>query len=73
MKIGKRPIYKFCIDIDGNDSPIRCELDQGRTWFVISPGAAKATPILVVSRTIPGRDSDVAGRRLPTEGLFTVP
>jgi len=72
-KIGKRPIYKFFIDVDGKYFPIRCMLDFGSTSFVLSLEATKAFKIPVVKRKIPGKASDVGGRKIPTEGLFTVP
>jgi len=72
-KVGKRPIYSFFIDYDGNYFPLRCMLDLGSTSFVISPEAAKAFSILVVSRPKPVKAGDVSGSQLKTEGLFTVP
>jgi hypothetical protein len=41
-RCGKRPIYRFFIDHDGRQFPLRCTLDNGSTAFVISPEAAKA-------------------------------
>jgi len=52
-KIGKRPIYKFFIAINGKYFPIRCMLDLGCTSFVISPEAVKVFGILVVKGKIP--------------------
>jgi hypothetical protein len=49
-RIGKRPIYRFFIDYDGKQFPLRCMLDNGSTSFVISPEAAKAFAIPVVKR-----------------------
>jgi len=72
-KIGKRPVYRFFIDYDGNYFPLRCMLDLGSTSFVISPEAAKAFSIPVVSRPQPVKAGDVSGSQLKTEGLFTVP
>jgi len=72
-KIGKRPIYKFFINVDGKYFPIRRMLDLGSTSFVLSPEATKAFKIPVIKRKIPGKASDVGGRKIPTEGLFTVP
>jgi len=72
-KIGKLPIYRFFIDVNGKYFPIRCMLDLGSTSFALSPEAAKAFIIPLVKRKIPGRASDVGGRKIPTEGLFTVP
>jgi hypothetical protein len=72
-KIGKRPIYKFSTDFDGNYFPLRCMLDLGSTSFVISPEAAKAFKIPVVKRNIPTRTSDVGGIKFKTEGLYTIP
>jgi hypothetical protein len=72
-KVGKRPIYKFFIDYDGNYFPLRCMLDLGSTSFVISPEATKAFRIPVVKRNVPTRTSDVGGKRINTEGLYTVP
>jgi len=48
-------------------------LDLGSTSFVDSPEAAKAFPIPVVKRLQPVRTKDVSGKRISTEGLFTVP
>jgi len=48
-------------------------VDLGSTSFVISPEAAKASQILGVKRTIPGKVSDIGGRRIPTEALLTIP
>jgi len=72
-KIGKRPIYKFFIDVNGKYFPIQCLLNLGSTSFVLSPEAAKVFKIPVVKRTVQGKASDVGGRTIPTEGLFTVP
>jgi hypothetical protein len=72
-KVGKRPIYKFLIDFDGNYSPLKCMLDLSRTSFVISPEATKAFKIPVVRRNIPTRTSDVSGTNLQTEALYTIP
>jgi len=72
-KIGERPIYKFFIDYDGKYFPLRCMLDLGSTSFVISPQAAKAFQVPVVKRLQPQRTSDVGGKKIKTEGLFTVP
>jgi len=71
-KVGKRPVYCFFIDYDGNYFPLRCMLDLGSTSFVISPEAAKAFSIPVVSRPKPVKAGDVSGSQLKTEGLFTV-
>src|SRR5258707_1019713 len=72
-KIGKRPIYKFCIDHNNKYYPLRCMLDLGSTSFVISPNAAKAFKIPVVKRTKKVRSNDVTGQEIVTEGLFTIP
>jgi len=72
-KIGKRPIYKFFIDVAGKYFPIGCMLDLRSTSFVLSPEAAKVFQIPVVRRKIPGKASDVGRRKIPTERLFTVP
>jgi len=72
-KVGKRPIYRFFIDYDGNYFPLRSMLDLGSTSFVISPEAAKAFSIPVVLRPKPAKAGDVSGSQLKTEGLFTVP
>jgi len=72
-KIGKRPLYKFFIDCDGQYFPLRFMLDLGSTSFVISPGAAKSVSILVVKRIKPVRTKDVSGTEIPTEGLYTLP
>jgi hypothetical protein len=63
----------FFIDFDGKYFPLRCMLDLGSTSFVISPEAAKAFRVPVVTRTIPARASDVGGKWIITEGLFTIP
>jgi hypothetical protein len=70
--VGKRPIYTFFIDVDGKYFPIRCMLDLGSTSFIISPEATKAFKIPVVKRNIPTKAKDVGGRKIYTEGLFTV-
>jgi len=72
-RVAKRPIYRFFIDYDGKYFPLRCMLDLGSTSFVISPEAAKAFSIAVVSRAKPAKAGDVSGSQLKTEGLFTVP
>jgi hypothetical protein len=72
-KIGKRPIYKFFIDVEGKYFPLRCMLDLGSTSFVISLEATKAFKIPVIKRVIPARASDVRGSTITTEGLFTIP
>jgi len=72
-KIGKRPIYRFFIDFEGKYFPLRCMLDLGSTSFVISPEAAKAFSIPVVTRQKPVKAGDVSGSELKTENLFTVP
>jgi len=72
-RVGKRPIYHFFTDYDGNYFPLRCMLDLGSTSFVISPEAAKAFSICVVLRPKPAKAGDVSGSQLKTEGLFTVP
>jgi len=72
-KIGKWPIYGFFIDYDGEYFPLRCMLDLGSTFFVMSPEAAKAFSIPVVKRSRPIKSGDVSGNNLETEILFTVP
>jgi len=72
-KIGKRPIYKFFIDFNGKYFPLRCMLDLGSTSFVISPEATRAFQVPVVKRKIPAKASDVGGRKIITEALFTIP
>jgi len=72
-RVGKRPVYRFFIDYDGKYFPLRCMLDLGSTSFVISPEAAKAFAIPVVSRPQPVKTGDVSGSQIKTEGLFTVP
>jgi len=72
-KVGRRPIYRFFIDYEGNYFPLRCMLDLGSTSLVISPEVAKAFAIPVVSRPKPVKAGDVSGAQLKTEGLFTVP
>jgi len=72
-RVGKRPVYRFVIDYDGKYFPLRCMLDLGSTSFVISPEAARAFLIPVVSRPKPAKAGDVSGSQLTTEGLFTVP
>src|SRR5258708_5540007 len=72
-KIGKWPIYQFFIDYDTKYYPLRCMLDLGSTSFVISPNAAKAFKIPVVKRMKQVQTKDVTGRKIHTDGLFTVP
>jgi hypothetical protein len=72
-KIGKKPIYKFFVDFDGNYFPLRCMLDLGSTSFVISPEATNSFKIPVVKRNIPTKTSDVGGTKLKTEGLYSIP
>jgi hypothetical protein len=72
-KIGKRPIYKFFIDFNGNYFPLKCMMDLGSTSLVISPEAANGIRVPVVKREIPARESDVGGTTITTEGLFTIP
>ena len=72
-KIGNRPIYRCFIDYDGKYIPLRCMLELGSTSFVISPEAAKAFSIPVVSRPKPVLAGDVSRSQLKTEGLYTVP
>jgi len=72
-KIGKRPIYRFFLDFDGQYFPLRCMLDLGSTSFVISPEATKAFKIPVIKRTKRVKSKDVTGREIKTEGLFTIP
>jgi len=71
-KVGNRPIYRFFIDYDGNYFPLQCMLDLGSTSIVISPEAAKAFSIPVISRPKPAEAGDVSGSQLKTEGLFTL-
>jgi len=72
-KVGKRPIYCFFVNYDGKYFPLRCILDLGSTSFVISPEAAKAFAIPVISRPRPVKTGDVSGSQIKTEGLFPVP
>jgi len=72
-KIGKRPIYKFFVDYDGKQFPLRCMLDNGSTSFVISPEAAKAFAIPVVKRQRPVQTGDASGNNMKTENMFTIP
>jgi hypothetical protein len=48
-------------------------LELGSTSFVISPEATKAFQILVIKRTIPAKAKDVGRRKIPTEGIYTIP
>jgi len=72
-KIGKRPIYKFFIDCNGNYFPLCYLLDLGSTALVISPEAVNAFQVTVVTNTVPARASDVGGTSIITEGTFTIP
>jgi hypothetical protein len=45
----------------------------GSTVFIISREATKAFRISVVQRSIPQLSSDVGGKSILTEGLYTVP
>jgi len=72
-RVGKRPIYRFFIDYEGKQFPLRCMLDNGSTSFVISPEAAKAFSIPVVKRTRPVQTGDVSGNNMKTENMFTIP
>jgi len=71
--IGKHSIYRFFIDYDGKYFPLRCMPGLGSTSFVISPEAAKAFSVPVVTRPRPAIAGDVSGSQWKTEGLFTVP
>lgn len=73
IMIGKWPIYKFFIDHNQQYFPLRCMLDLGSTFFLISPEAAKAFSIPVVKRIKPIQTKDVLGKEISTKGLFTVP
>lgn len=70
--IGKRPIYWFFIDYNGESFLLRCMLDLGSTSCGISPGAAKTFAIPVVKRPLPMKSGDVSETSLKTENLFTV-
>jgi hypothetical protein len=72
-RVGKRPIYRFLIDHDGKQFPLRCMLDNGSTSFVISPEAAKAYAIPVVKRPRPISTGDASGNNMETETMFTIP
>jgi len=72
-KIGKRPIYRFFLDFDGQYFPLRCMLDLGSTSFVISPEATKAFGIPVIKRVKQVISKDVTRRQIKTDGLFTIP
>jgi len=72
-KVGKRPVYRFFIDFDGNQFPLRCMLDNGSTSFVISPEAAKAFAIPVVKRQRPIWHGDASGNDMEVENMFTIP
>jgi hypothetical protein len=72
-KIEKRPINMFFLDFDGKYFPLRCILDLGSTFFVISPEAPTAFRIPVIKRSIPARAGYVRGRNIIMEGLFTIP
>jgi hypothetical protein len=72
-RVGERPIYWFFIDHDWQYFLLKYMLDRGSISFVISPEAAKAFAIPVVTRTKPAKTADVSGTNIPTEGLFTVP
>jgi len=72
-RIGKRPIYRFFIEYNGEYFPLRCRQNLGSTSFVISPEAAKAFAIPVVKRLKHIRTRDVSGKEISTDGLFTVP
>jgi len=72
-KVGKRPIYKFFFEVEGQYCPLGCMLDVGSTCFLISPEAAKAFRVPVVKRKFPTSASDVVGRKIKNEGIFTIP
>jgi len=71
--IGKQPMYKFFIDNNGHDFPLRCMLDLGSTSFVISPNATEAFKIPVVRRTIKVKSKNVTGRDIIMDSLETFP
>lgn len=48
-------------------------LDLCSTSFIMSPEAAKAFQVTVVKRNLPMKASDVRGRPIETEALFTIP
>jgi len=69
-KIGKRPIYRFFLDFDGQYFPLRCMLDLGSTSFVISPEATRAFGIPVIKRKKQVISKDVTGRQIKTDGFL---
>jgi len=71
-KIGKRPIYRFCIGFDIRYYPLGCMLDFRSTLFVISSEAAHAFKMPVIKRTKKVKSADVTGRKINTKGLFRI-
>jgi len=72
-RVGRRPVYRFFVDYDGKQFPLRCMLDNGSTSFVISPEAAKAFAIPVVKRQRPIQTGDASGNKMKTDNMFTIP